>query len=86
MKRLIILGVLSVLMGLGAFAMEMQAQPAQRGRIRDFGIEPGIFKPGKFNAITDVEGVRVGHVTIIEGKDVRTMATYSARNVLQPSM
>ena len=75
MKRLIILGVLSVLMGLGAFAMEMQAQPAQRGRIRDFGIEPGIFKPGKFNAITDVEGVRVGHVTIIEGKDVRTGVT-----------
>jgi D-aminopeptidase len=27
---------------------------------------------GKFNAITDVDGVKVGHSTIIEGQDVRT--------------
>ena len=30
-------------MGLGALVSKAQAQPAQRGRIRDFGIEPGIF-------------------------------------------
>ncbi len=51
------------------------AQPAQRGRIRDFGIEPGVFKPGTYNAITDVPGVRVGHVTIIEGDNIRTGVT-----------
>lgn len=51
------------------------AQPAQRGRIRDFGIEPGIFKPGRFNAITDVAGVKVGQVTIIKGDNVRTGVT-----------
>lgn len=44
-------------------------------RIRDYGIEIGIFKPGKFNAITDVPGVRVGHKTIIEGSDIRTGVT-----------
>jgi len=44
-------------------------------RMRDFGIEIGIFKPGKFNAITDVPGVRVGHKTIIEGSDIRTGVT-----------
>lgn len=44
-------------------------------RMRDFGIETGIFKPGKFNAITDVPGVRVGHKTIIEGSSIRTGVT-----------
>lgn len=44
-------------------------------RIRDFGIEIGIFMPGKFNAITDVPGVKVGHKTIIEGTDIRTGVT-----------
>ena len=40
------------------------AQPAQRGRIRDFGIAPGVFKPGTYNAITDVPGVKVGQVSV----------------------
>ncbi len=46
-----------------------------QGRIRDYGIEPGIFRTGKYNAITDVPGVKVGHVTIIEGDDIRTGVT-----------
>jgi D-aminopeptidase len=44
-------------------------------RPRDYGITPGIFRPGKLNAITDVAGVRVGQVTLIEGDDVRTGVT-----------
>ncbi len=47
----------------------------ERGRARDFGIEPGILTPGKWNAITDVEGVKVGHKTLIEGENVRTGVT-----------
>jgi D-aminopeptidase len=39
------------------------------------GVAPGILKPGPLNAITDVAGVRVGHVTMIEGDNVRTGAT-----------
>ena len=39
------------------------------------GIEIGIFKPGKWNAITDVNGVEVGHETIIQGNNVRTGVT-----------
>lgn len=35
----------------------------------------GVLEKGKFNAITDVEGVRVGHSTIIEGTNVRTGVT-----------
>ena len=46
-----------------------------RGRARDFGIEPGILMPGKWNAITDVEGVSVGHTTLIQGNSVRTGVT-----------
>ncbi len=36
-------------------------------RTRDLGITIGLGRPGPFNAITDVAGVRVGHATIIEG-------------------
>jgi len=46
-----------------------------RGRARDFGIEPGILTPGKWNAITDVEGVSVGHTTLIVGDSIRTGVT-----------
>ncbi len=49
--------------------------PAQRARARDLGVVPGIFAPGANNAITDVAGVRVGHVTVTEGADVRTGIT-----------
>lgn len=47
----------------------------QRARARDLGIHVGILPPGPLNAITDVEGVRVGHRTLIEGDDVRTGVT-----------
>ena len=49
--------------------------PAQRSRIRDWGVEIGIFKPGPNNAITDVKGVTVGHTTLIRGDSVRTGVT-----------
>lgn len=48
---------------------------AHSQRARDFGINTGILTPGKFNAITDVDGVKVGHQTIIEGDDIRTGVT-----------
>lgn len=33
-------------------------------RIRDYGVKIGQLETGKYNAITDVEGVTVGHVTL----------------------
>src|SRR4051812_1844043 len=39
----------------------------KRVRARDLDLPLGRFKPGRFNAITDVEGVLVGHSTIIQG-------------------
>jgi len=39
-----------------------------RPRLRDAGIVVGELPPGAHNAITDVAGVRVGHVTLIAGE------------------
>jgi D-aminopeptidase len=46
-----------------------------RKRARELGIAPGVLPTGKWNAITDVAGVKVGHVTLIEGDDIRTGVT-----------
>jgi len=47
----------------------------QKTRPRDMGLEIGLFNTGKWNAITDVAGVTVGHETIIENDSVRTGVT-----------
>ncbi len=47
----------------------------ERGRIRDYGIEIGILSPGRWNSITDVDGVLVGHKTLICGDSIRTGVT-----------
>jgi len=46
-----------------------------RPRARELGIAPGVLPTGRLNAITDVAGVRIGHVTLIRGDTVRTGAT-----------
>ena len=46
-----------------------------RCRFRALGLSCGILPTGPLNAITDVAGVLVGHVTLIEGDDIRTGAT-----------
>ena len=57
----------------GGLAGQDQEEP--RKRIRDYGVRVGVLEPGNWNAITDVEGVRVGQVTLIEGQDIRTGVT-----------
>jgi D-aminopeptidase len=44
-------------------------------RARELGIRLGSGTPGPLDAITDVAGVRVGSMTLIEGDDVRTGVT-----------
>ncbi len=53
----------------------LQQDAPDRPRARDLGVSPGIFQPGPHNAITDVEGVLVGHTTVVEGDRVRTGIT-----------
>lgn len=57
------------------FILNSSDLQAQKKRMRDYGINTGIFKTGQYNAITDVPGVTVGHVTKIEGEDMRTGVT-----------
>lgn len=49
--------------------------PTHRYRARELGLQPGVLSTGRWNAITDVAGVLVGHLTVIEGADIRTGAT-----------
>ena len=55
--------------------MTMPAQAQHRPRAREAGIAFGILPTGPLNAITDVAGVKVGQVTLIEGANVRTGVT-----------
>ncbi|PYS48989.1 MAG: aminopeptidase [Acidobacteria bacterium] len=54
---------------------ESKMQKNDRPRARDLGITVGILPTGALNAITDVEGVRVGHTTVIRGDNIRTGVT-----------
>jgi D-aminopeptidase len=46
-----------------------------RPRARDIGLVVGVLPSGRFDAITDVSGVRVGHSTLVRGEGVRTGVT-----------
>ena len=62
--------------GLVACGVSVLAQaPDPRPRARDLGLAPGVFTPGPRNAIPDVDGVRVGHVTLATGDTIRTGVT-----------
>ena len=69
--------VLAAVSVAGAMAVPSgaMAQDGPRARARELGVAPGIFRTGGLNAITDVAGVRVGQVTVIEGDSVRTGVT-----------
>jgi D-aminopeptidase len=47
----------------------------RRPRARDLGLAPGVFPPGPLNSLTDVRGVKVGQVTLVEGDHIRTGVT-----------
>jgi D-aminopeptidase len=53
------------------------ARPAEeeRPRAREFGLRIGVLEPGPLNAITDVPGVRIGHVTLVHDANIRTGVT-----------
>ena len=69
MMKHYILAIVAVLMGFTVSA----EQPHKT--LRQWGFPTGIFETGTYNAITDVPGVTVGHVTCIEGDSIRTGVT-----------
>jgi D-aminopeptidase len=64
-----------LILSLVVVAATMSSSAQSRPRARDLGIAPGALQPGPNNAITDVEGVRVGHTTIVDGDNIRTGVT-----------
>jgi D-aminopeptidase len=56
-------------------ALAQQTEQEHRPRARELGIHPGIYDPGPNNAITDVAGVQVGQVTLVQGETTRTGVT-----------
>ncbi len=69
MKKAIFLTIFFLTLSLTFFSAE------DKPRMREFGIETGIIEPGEWNAITDVPGVKVGQLTLIEGENIRTGVT-----------
>lgn len=68
-------GLVMVFLFDGLAAGAVGRDPQNRPRSRDLGVRIGIFESGKWNALTDVAGVAVGHCTVVEGADVRTGVT-----------
>ena len=64
------IAVLSILLS----SVEAYAEN-DKPRARDIGLVVGTMKTGKYNAITDVAGVNVGHHTVNLGEDIRTGIT-----------
>ena len=56
-------------------ASNLMSQNTTRPRAREVGIVVGNIATGPNNAITDVAGVKVGQVTVVEGDSVRTGVT-----------
>ncbi len=63
--------------GIGvAFAIIALAPQGQaQKRARELGVAPGVLRTGPLNAITDVAGLAVGHVTLNSGDSIRTGVT-----------
>ncbi|WP_338088602.1 P1 family peptidase [Pontibacter litorisediminis] len=55
--------------------MSVQVWGQERKRVREYGVKIGVLPTGKYNAITDVAGVQVGHTTLVQGDKVRTGVT-----------
>jgi len=65
----LVLGMVSFLPGLSAgLSFALDHEKNIRPRARDLGIIVGKYEPGEWNAITDVSGVTVGHVTLYRGE------------------
>ena len=75
MNKLTALLILLIITSLhGAFA-KMGPNTQNRARARELGIIVGVLPTGPLNAITDVDGVLVGHTTIVRGDNIRTGVT-----------
>ena len=67
---------LPVLMAfVGTLMASIPVEAQERRSARDMGIVVGVLPTGPLNQITDVDGVRVGHVTVTSGDTINTGVT-----------
>jgi D-aminopeptidase len=71
MNKLSLTLILLIMISLSGSSANMQNRP----RARELGVSVGVIPTGTLNAITDVDGVLVGHTTLIRGDNVRTGVT-----------
>ena len=60
---------------LASFVAGSSGHTQNRPRVREAGVKVGVLPTGPLNAITDVQGVLVGHTTLIRGENIRTGVT-----------
>ncbi|RKU08156.1 hypothetical protein C6503_23530 [Candidatus Poribacteria bacterium] len=76
MKLLIFVVFTGVFFACSIYSVKVESTNSDtRARARDIGIQIGALPTGTHNAITDVAGVKVGHVTLNEGDSIRTGVT-----------
>ena len=76
MKLLILIALMGVFLACSIYSVNVESTNSDtRARARDIGIRIGNIRTGTHNAITDVAGVKVGHVTLNEGDSIRTGVT-----------
>ncbi len=73
-KLSVVIGLVAVLHALHLPAADAQSLSG-RARAHELGIHVGMMETGPLNMITDVPGVKVGHVSRFEGENVRTGVT-----------
>lgn len=71
MNKLSLTLILLIMISLSGSPANMQNRP----RARELGVSVGVIPTGTLNAITDIDGVLVGHTTLIRGDNVRTGVT-----------
>lgn len=66
---------IATLLLLTCVASAQSTSANRRPRASELGLKIGVLPSGPLNAITDVDGVLVGHTTIIRGDNIRTGVT-----------
>ena len=75
-KTLFLIVLMGAFLACSIYSVNVESTDSDtRARARDIGIQIGTMLTGTHNAITDVVGVKVGHVTLNEGDSIRTGVT-----------
>jgi D-aminopeptidase len=74
-RVVLVLFLTTTLLTASTFTNHSTSQITRRPRAREAAVKVGILPVGPLNGITDVNGVTVGHSTIVRGDNIRTGVT-----------